>query len=180
MKSFVYVFALAIIINIAGCHSNTNKTIQRKNPAEMNLGYKFDSSKYIKELAWKDSVYKNSSFRNYEKTEFVNESLGKVKEILGTPEFEEIENLEYGFLIDSFGDYTFGLGVCLYMSSESEIIESQSCYRCMQILNKPHSTIVKSTWRDSIRYVELYFMADGQDTIAFDGFQASPSFYWGI
>ncbi len=69
MKTTIFLLLqVLLLINVVGCHSNTNKTIQ-KNPAEMNLGYKFDSS---------------------------------------------------------------------------------------------------------------YFMADGQDTIAFDGFQASPSFYWGI
>lgn len=179
-NTLIYLFLLLSCLLFC-CQGNTQKrnTSEIVNPQSLNKGYKFDSTEYLASVAYRDSLAKhsNSIYRCYEQSEFVNVSLGAVRKMLGEPTWFEIKELEYGYEYDESADvYLFG--VMMYLSSECVEADDPRFYRCSKILNVPHATIVDGHWRDSTCYVELYFLVNGNDTIAFDGFKASPDFRW--
>lgn len=181
MKRTTLLYLLPFWCLLFSCQSNTQKngTEEIENPQSLNKGYKFDSTEYLASVAYRDSLAKhsNSIYRCYEQSEFVNVSLGAVRKMLGEPTWFEIKELEYGYEYDESADvYLFG--VMMYLSSECVEADDPRFYRCSKILNVPHATIVDGHWRDSTCYVELYFLVNGNDTIAFDGFKASPDFRW--
>ena len=179
-NTLVYLFLLLSCL-LFSCQGNTQKrnTSEIENPQSMNKGYKFDSIEYLAYVAFFDSLaeHSNSIYRRYEQSEFVNISLGAVRKRLGEPERFEVKELEYGYeKVGYFESYIFGIS--MYLSSECVEADSPGFYRCSKLLNVPHATIVDGHWRDSTCYVELYFLVNGSDTIAFDGFKASPDFRW--
>ena len=163
------------------CQGNTPKsnTPEIENPQGMNKGYKFDSTEYLACVAYYDSLaeHSNSIYRRYEQSEFVDISLGEVRKMLGEPKWFEVKELEYGYEYVNWAEgYLFG--VTMYLSSECVEADSPGFFRCSKLLNVPHATIVDGHWRDSTCYVELYFLVNGCDTIAFDGFKAPYDFQW--
>ena len=181
MNRTTLLYLLPFCYLLFSCQSNTqkNQTEEIENPQSMNKGYKFDSTEYLAYVAYHDSLaeHRNSIYRKYEQSEFVNISLGAVRKRLGEPERFEVKELEYGYeKVGYFESYIFGIS--MYLSSECVEADSPGFYRCSKLLNVPHSTIVEGNWRDSTCYVELYFLVNGSDTIAFDGFKASPDFKW--
>lgn len=181
MKRTTLLYLLPFWCLLFSCQSNTQKngTEEIENPQSMNKGYKFDSTEYLAYVAFFDSLaeHSNSIYRRYEQSEFVNISLGAVRKRLGEPKWFETKDLEYGYEYDEAANvYLFG--VMMYLSSECVEADSPGFYRCSKLLNVPHATIVDGHWRDSTCYVELYFLVNGSDTIAFDGFKAGPDFKW--
>ena len=181
MKKTTLLYLLPFCCLLFSCQGNTQKNgpEEIENPQSMNKGYKFDSIEYLAYVAYHDSLaeHRNSIYRKYEQSEFVNISLGEVRKMYGEPEWFKVKELEYGYEYVNWAEgYLFG--VTMYLSSECVEADSPGFYRCSKLLNVPHSTIAEGNWRDSTCYVELYFLVNGSDTIAFDGFKASPDFKW--
>lgn len=181
MKKTTLLYLLPFYSLLYSCQCNTQKSGSEEieNPPSMNKGYKFDSTEYVAYVAYHDSLaqHRKSIYRKYEQSEFVNIPLSAVRKMYGEPKLFEVKELEYGYEYTDWAEgYLFG--VTMYLSSECIEADSPGFYRCSKLLNVPHATIVKGHWRDSTCYVELYFLVNGNDTIAFDGFKAGPDFKW--
>lgn len=174
----VIIFLAVLLITVYFVLRKPSGSI-RITPQEMNNGYLFDSLEYENILKDYSSKLQISAVnRRFEYSEFVDNSLSLVVNKLGNPYLLKKKDLHYGFESPDWAGGEWIYGVDMYLSSDYHIEESQSCYRCSKILNVPQSTIYKGVWRDSTRYVELYFLVAESDTITFDGFQADRDFQW--
>lgn len=173
IASFISIFLLS------SCRRQET-SIKVEDPKMMNPWEKFDSVEYANELHWRDSLWQigKRNFVCIEKTDYLDNTYRQVIQKRGEPEFAEEKELEYGFERYGPSKDWYWFGVTMYVSSEGAFAESQRCYHCAKILNTPKSKIIEAIWRDSLSYAELYFLIKGQDTIAFDGFQARPDFQW--
>lgn len=180
MKKLRFIAYIFVVIILVSCNNKNNGDNERENPMLMNPWQKFDSTQYNMYLLQLDSLWNNnhSDFLYIEKTGFLKKNFGQIVHMLGTPENIISKELEYGFeRVGPHKDFCM-FGVTMYVSSEGILAENQRCYRCAMILNTPHSNIMEVSWRDSLQYVELYFLVTAHDTVAFDGFKAGPSFHW--
>lgn len=174
---------LFFLLSVYICMFFTNISCSRKNrpnPQNMNNGYLFDSIEYVRLLnkTCEISQDSNNVNRRYEFSEFVNNRLSEVLTKLGNPIYLEKKELHYGYEKPDWAQGDWVYGVDMHMNSEFIVNEDQFCYRCSIILNVAQSTIIRGVWRDSIRYVELYFLVGDHDTTAFDGIQQTANFRW--
>ena len=163
-------------------------TFVEEDPQTMNEGYLFDSAAYEAEMMEMERKYERTvHLRTFRQLDLYDVPYYKICERFGKPRLEERYNLDYGFYKKDSLDMFYHFGMVMYLNSEWEPIKSQRYYRASKILNHPNMNVLCSIWRDSIfwkrdsiSYRELYFIINGKDTTLFDGFQAQPSFMYGI
>ena len=180
MKSKLTLLLLLFLFLSSNCH-NKPSTYEEEDPQTMNEGYLFDSAAYeaeIKEIEMR--CEKSSVSRTFRQLNIYDVPYYKICERFGKPRLEERYNLDYGFYKKDSLDMFYHFGMVMHLNSEWEPIKSQRYYRASKILNHPNMNVLCSIWRDSVKYLELYFIINEKDTTVFDGFQTRPSFMYGI
>lgn len=180
MKTNRFLAYILGAVILALCKNKINGVAESENPMSMNPSQKYDSIQYNLYLAHLDSLKFNNhrDFCYIEQTDFRDMTYRQVVNKLGEPESVLTKELEYGFVRIGTSIDSYIFGVTMYISSEGVLAENQRCYHCAKILNTPHSNIMEVTWRDNSQYVELYFLVNAHDTVAFDGFKAGSNFHW--
>lgn len=170
------------------CIQKRTPVYEQEDPKMMNEGYLFDSAAYEAEMMEMERKYERTvHLRTFRQLDLYDVPYYKICERFGKPIDEESFILDYGFHKRDSLDLFYHFGMLMHVNSECEPIKSQGYYRASKILNHPNMKVLRSEWRDSIfwkrdsiSYLELYFIINGKDTTLFDGFQAQPSFTYGI
>ena len=185
MKKLVFFIVSLLFFS---CIQKRTPVYEQEDPQMMNEGYLFDSAAYEAEMMEMERKYERTvHLRTFRQLDLYDVPYYKICERFGKPRLEERYNLDYGFYKKDSLDMFYHFGMVMYLNSEWEPIKSQRYYRASKILNHPNMNVLCSIWRDSIfwkrdsiSYRELYFIINGKDTTLFDGFQAQPSFMYGI
>ena len=163
------------------CIQKRTPVYEQEDPQMMNEGYLFDSAAYEDEIMEIEMRCEKSSVsRTFRQLNIYDVPYYKICERFGKPRLEERYNLDYGFYKKDSLDMFYHFGMVMHLNSEWEPIKSQRYYRASKILNHPNMNVLCSIWRDSVKYLELYFIINEKDTTVFDGFQTRPSFMYGI
>lgn len=178
MKKLVFFIVSLLFFS---CIQKRTPVYEQEDPQMMNEGYLFDSAAYEDEIMEIEMRCEKSSVsRTFRQLNIYDVPYYKICERFGKPRLEERYNLDYGFYKKDSLDMFYHFGMVMHLNSEWEPIKSQRYYRASKILNHPNMNVLCSIWRDSVKYLELYFIINEKDTTVFDGFQTRPSFMYGI
>ena len=161
---------------------------------ELNMGYKYDSIKYLENpgtdyqcngnhehtfsFEWHQCFCPLYGYIPYIKLPYRNMSYNKVLSLKGEPMYCWVDTVYYGYRRNRWGDVVFGIKD-FYDPEGYEIFECQEFYRVSKILNKARSVILTATWIDDY-YLTMSFLLTSHDTISIHGFQSIREYpsYW--